>query len=174
MLVFWGDNLMKKTNSFILLIPIAFVWLQYAEAINSWVQLTVGLALLVLFLVGFWHSVTDAASEWSGLPSSCVLAAGAAVVTYWLNNIVGLGPLVASGLMVLAAAYTLNLDRSKVAYAGAFVGMSAAAVGWLGVLTAGVLMGLFYTTASNQCPGIGGKLGAFAAAAGIVALVIFS
>ena len=102
MLVFWGDNLMKKTNSFILLIPIAFVWLQYAEAINSWVQLTVGLALLVLFLVGFWHSVTDAASEWSGLPSSCVLAAGAAVVTYWLNNIVGLGPLVASGLMGLA------------------------------------------------------------------------
>ncbi|MFO7635883.1 MAG: hypothetical protein R6W96_01080 [Clostridia bacterium] len=88
--------------------------------------------------------------------------AGGAVITYGISIYGGLGPVVASGLIGVAAA--ILLPRHAVAiFCGSFAGMSSNLLLPPGSLfLAGVISGIVYILARNVLVGFGGKLGTIA------------
>ncbi|MFC7079801.1 hypothetical protein [Halorussus caseinilyticus] len=87
----------------------------------------------------------------------------AAVLTYVLSVRFGLGPVVASALVGLAAG-AFAAEIAVPAYCGSFVGMASPdlfpSVGYLAV--AGLLAGLAFVAAERAFDGFGGKLGTLA------------
>lgn len=89
--------------------------------------------------------------------------AAAAGVTYALSVHAGLGPVVASALVGLAAGLGAP-DADTAAYCGSFVGMASPAVfpSVEPVLGAGLVAGLAFVAADGAFTGFGGKLGTLA------------
>ena len=85
------------------------------------------------------------------------------VLTRWLAVEAGLGVVVASALVGLAA-WLVVPERAAAAYCGSFVGMAAPAVlpGYVTVAAAGGVAGVVFILAAGVYSGFGGKLGATA------------
>jgi hypothetical protein len=110
--------------------------------------------------------VFDGLAEWrvDDADLADVLAAVAAAgVTYWLSVHAGLGPVVASALVGLAAGLGLP-EVDAAAYCGSFVGMVSPAVFPSArlVLGAGLVAGVALVAARGSFSGFGGKLGTLA------------
>ncbi|SET11269.1 hypothetical protein [Anaerobranca gottschalkii] len=100
----------------------------------------------------------------------------AIIMTYYLSITLGLGPVVASGIVGLSVALFLPTDLSIVAYTAAFAGMSSAAVlqTYPMAVLAGVLVGIIFIITQPLYQGFGGKLGTIAACAVFITARLFS
>ncbi|MBU1992337.1 MAG: hypothetical protein ABH856_02770 [Patescibacteria group bacterium] len=93
-----------------------------------------------------------------------------AVATYYLSINLGLGPVIAAGLVGTLVSFLSVFKNERigeipaVAYCGAFVGMSSSMVleNLLVVSLAGLVAGIVFVIAKNVFGGIGGKLGTMA------------
>lgn len=102
-------------------------------------------------------------------------ACGGALATYILAQHTPLGPVAASGIVGLCAAWLLREDDlSVLAYTGVFVGMSSPEVlpSLLHVGAAGMLAGIIYQCVHGVFDGVGGRLGTMAAAAVLITVLI--
>lgn len=100
---------------------------------------------------------------------------GAIALTYALSVTVGLGAVVASGIVGLLASLFLPREMAVVAYTAAFAGMSSSTVlvdYWM-VLCAGLLVGIVYVLTKPYYQGVGGRLGTIAAAAVLLTQLLF-
>ncbi|WP_026476633.1 hypothetical protein [Alkaliphilus transvaalensis] len=100
----------------------------------------------------------------------------AVIVTWFLNHELGLGPIVANGLVGVMAALFLSPPLAAVTYASSFVGMSSITV--LPSLTAaaigGIIIGGIWLLTSEIYAGIGGKGGTTAALATLITKAIMN
>ena len=98
------------------------------------------------------------------------------LLTYYLSIALGLGAVVASGLVGIIASLFLPTDLSIVAYTSAFAGMSSALVlvTYPMVIVSGVLVGGIFILTQPVYQGFGGKLGTIAACAVIITVKLFS
>lgn len=106
--------------------------------------------------------------------SIIVLSVLAASATWVLNHMVGLGPIVANGIIGVTAALLLPLPLAGVSYTSSFVGMSS-----LGVIPSlsfavigGFIAGVAIIGTRDIYAGVGGKGGTTAAVASIVTKAI--
>ncbi|SHK17320.1 hypothetical protein SAMN02745227_01703 [Anaerobranca californiensis DSM 14826] len=99
----------------------------------------------------------------------------ATIVTYYLSINLGLGAVVASGIVGLSVALFLPTDLSIVAYTAAFAGMSSAQVlaSYPMVAFAGLLVGIIFIITQPLYQGFGGKLGTIAACAVFITARLF-
>ncbi len=102
------------------------------------------------------------------------LAIGSTSLTWILNHHLGLGPIVANGLIGVLAAFLMPGALAGVAYTSSFVGMSSLAVlpSLMLALIGGLIAGLVIITTTEVYAGIGGKGGTTAAAAALVTKAI--
>jgi len=102
------------------------------------------------------------------------LAIGSTSLTWLLNHQLGLGPIVANGLVGVAAAIFMPGALAGIAYTSSFVGMSSLAVlpSIIFALMGGLITGLVIITTTEIYAGIGGKGGTTAAAATLVTRAI--
>lgn len=94
-----------------------------------------------------------------------VCATSAATLTYFLNHNLGLGAIVANGLVGLAAAMFLPASLAGVAYTASFVGMSSTAIlpSALWAFIGGAVLSVVVLSTTEVYAGIGGKGGTTAA-----------
>ena len=95
-----------------------------------------------------------------------------ALITYWLNNAVGWGPVLSLGVVGTIGSYLYLLDRKSSylkeipppIYCGAFIGMSSLHVGsiYVIILLAGLFTAAMYVLTRSVLVGVGGKLGTLA------------
>jgi len=102
------------------------------------------------------------------------LAIASTSLTWILNHHLGLGPIVANGLVGVAAAIFMPGALAGIAYTSSFVGMSSLTVlpSVLFALVGGLIAGFIIITTAEIYAGIGGKGGTTAAAAALVARAI--
>ena len=112
--------------------------------------------------------------EYKTLILSGLCAGFAALATYYLAQAVTLGPIVASGIVGLAAHFILGRYYAYPAYAGVFVGMSSPLVlpSYALVGVAGLFTGFLYQYLDGVFDGIGGRLGTMAAVAVLITLLL--
>lgn len=109
-----------------------------------------------------------------GLPSLKILfsVVGGALVSYSLSVHLGLGSVIASGLVALFAGILIPSIGPAVT-CGAFAGMaSSRLLGYPGILLAGSIAGLAFALSSDLFNGFGGKLGTIAATGTCLAAAI--
>jgi len=95
-----------------------------------------------------------------------------AVVTFYLNNHVGLGAVVAAGIVGILG-YVVAPKYEVPIYCGSFVGMSSASVyDFDHLLIASVLAGIIFVITKRIFKGVGGKLGTVALIGGVLTAVI--
>lgn len=164
------------------LIPVGTACVQcFDQALSepgSVCKLFFGVVLVGLFAVGLWSKLAAEAHrkpllKLDGFIVHNLIAVGGAAASYWLNIHLGLGPLIASGLVGVPAGHILKPEQAKLAYAAVFVGMTAGDAGWLTVLMASILLCAIYTLTSEWCVGVGGRLGTLAACSVIIAVLVF-
>lgn len=141
-------------------------------------------AVIVLYCLGVYQHVSGHFVQknvenrmWNANNlKTLVIALLSTVITYSLNVDFGLGAVVASGLIGLAASLILPKDQAVVAYTGSFAGMSSSLVltGYPMVTVAGLLVGFAYVLTRPFYQGYGGKLGTIAAASVMITGLIFS
>lgn len=99
-----------------------------------------------------------------------------ASITWYLNHQLGMGSIVANGLVGLIAALILPAPLAGIAYTASFVGMSSLAVipsvYW--ALAAGIVVSLVILTTTEVYAGIGGKGGTTAALSTLITKGILS
>lgn len=96
----------------------------------------------------------------------------AAIVSYYFNQIFGLGPVMGAALTGTLGSFIPNLNKDSnylphlpaAIYCGAFVGMSSSQVahGFSFILTAGVFTAIFLIISKSLLNGVGGKSGTLA------------
>ena len=96
----------------------------------------------------------------------------AALITYWLNNAVGLGSVLSLGVVGTIGSYMYLMDRRSTylreipppIYCGAFIGMSSLQVNdiYLIIGVAGLFTAAMYVLTRSLLVGVGGKLGTLA------------
>jgi len=99
-----------------------------------------------------------------------------AIVTWWLNTQLGLGPAVASGIIGVVAALILPGELAVAAYTASFAGMSSVTVltGLPMAAIAGIIVGGIFIIALPVYQGFGGKLGTIAASAVLATVFLYS
>lgn len=97
------------------------------------------------------------------------------LATYYLSVTLGLGPIVASGLVGILVSLFLKTELSIVAYTAAFAGMSSGQVlqNYPMVLLTGFLVGIIFILTQPVYQGFGGKLGTIAACSVIITVKAF-
>jgi hypothetical protein len=105
-----------------------------------------------------------------------------ALTSYWLNHGLGLGPVLAAGMVGTAGSFIPNLNKNwdyfkhlpPAIYCGAFIGMSSLNVagGFLFVLAAGIFAAIGLVLSKSLFSGIGGRLG-LVAFSGVVIATVF-
>lgn len=105
-----------------------------------------------------------------------VTAIIATLFTYFLSINLGLGAVVASGLVGIIASLLLPAELAVIAYTATFVGMSSplVLVSYPMVIVAGLLVGGIFILTQPIYQGFGGKLGTIAACAVIITVKLFS
>lgn len=89
----------------------------------------------------------------------------AASITWYINHIIGFGPIIANGIIGLIVAFLFNSKLAAAYYAASFVGMSGITVLPSIILSGlgGLLVGIISILSSEIYLGIGGKGGTTAA-----------
>ncbi|MCR1026947.1 hypothetical protein [Cellulophaga baltica] len=145
-------------------------------------------ALLALFLITlllFGHKYVDLHhSEYAYEKIAVVVWIPiGAVITYTLNNIVGLGSVLSAGIVGTTASFIPKIKKQSrylkklppALYCGAFIGMSSSEItpSIYFVIAAGMVAGLFYMFSKNLFLGVGGKLGTIAFAGVVTVSLIY-
>lgn len=88
-----------------------------------------------------------------------------AVATWILNHQIGLGPIIANGIIGVAAGLFLPKALAGTTYTASFVGMSGINVipSILGVVLGGIVVGIILANTQEIYAGLGGKGGTTAA-----------
>lgn len=96
----------------------------------------------------------------------------AALVTYWLNNTLGWGPVLSLGVVGTIGSYMYLFDKDSAylkeipapIYCGAFIGMSSLQVHdiYLIIGLAGLFAAVLYLLTKSILVGVGGKMGTLA------------
>lgn len=94
--------------------------------------------------------------------------------TWFINNKMGYGSIIANGLIGVIVATILPSDLAGVTYTASFVGMSSIAVlsSMVVVALGGFIVGILIIATKEIYAGIGGKGGTTAAAATIITTII--
>lgn len=98
----------------------------------------------------------------------------AASMTWYINHSMGLGPLIANGIVGLIAAFLFNAKFAVACYSASFVGMSAISVVPTIMLSGlgGLMVGLIGISSPEIYSGMGGKGGTTAAfSTGLVRII---
>lgn len=98
----------------------------------------------------------------------------ASSITWYMNNSMGFGPLIANGIVGLIAAFLFNPKFAVACYTASFVGMSAISVLPSIMLSGlgGLLVGIIGISSSEIYSGMGGKGGTTAAfSTGLVRII---
>jgi len=106
-----------------------------------------------------------------------------ALITFYLNHFLKLGPVLSAALLGSAASFIPNLRKHShylqqlpaAFYCGAFIGMSSSGVApnFLFVATASIFTALLLIISKNLFAGVGGKLGTLAFAGVVITSFIF-
>jgi hypothetical protein len=179
----YGDVpvILKKT-SFLLLILTVFLFLS-ATSLANFGSNSFPLILLSLSLFGFFVTVYKQClefkrfegqkPEWKPAINTLTACAGAALLTFWLSQSLGIGSVLASAAIGLAGSVLLPKLSTEI-FTGSFVGMYSKGVApqlsW--ILLAGLIAGLIYHASRYVLVGFGGKLGTIAFAGVILATLI--
>lgn len=145
-------------------------------------------SLLILFLTGLLifegykeiknrinsikYTKNDENERWLIKLADFLAVVVSAIVTFYLNNHVGLGAVVAAGIVgilgfVVAPKYEMPI------YCGSFVGMSSANVyDFEHLLIASVLAGIIFVITKRVFKGFGGKLGTVALIGAVLSAVV--
>ncbi|MBW3003342.1 hypothetical protein KY328_00660 [Candidatus Woesearchaeota archaeon] len=148
-----------------------FFFMTFYEKLGQW-QISLGGIGIVLLAIGYVRVLENGRHRrYEFLEHYNVIIASVvgAVATFYLNVNLGLGPVIAAGVVGVAAVYICKLSRCvkdlpPPAYMGAFVGMSAPFVLsnlWF-VGLAGLIAGVVYAISHDVYTGMGGKLGTMA------------
>ncbi len=160
----------------------AFTYVVYGTALiaaigTGWVVAVVIALILVGVTVGLlfdWRHdraprTLERRFEIPADPVSFVSVLAGTIITYYLSVDFGLGAVVASALVGVAAAAVVKAYAAPV-FCGSFVGMAAAEVLSFGtVALAGVFAGVVFVIAKDVLNGYGGKLGTIAFAGSFAA-----
>lgn len=154
------------------LIQVLFLLAIFQEKKNSYL-LSIFVASLVLLTLYSYRRrrIHHPAHEFESL-SVIVWVPLGAVVTYYLHQIAGLGPVLAAAMVGTVASIIPEIKKESAylpqlppaIYCGAFVGMSDARVAHdiKFVLVAGFFTGIFLMVSKSLLKGVGGKLGTVA------------
>jgi hypothetical protein len=138
--------------------------------LEAWgLQPIAGIALTIITL-GLLYKIATLARglpsiEWEGVFTqknllNFIAVIGGLIVTFYLNHTIGLGAVVAAGLVEILAALLLPQYGAPIA-TGAFAGMASGSVvcGSTGEIVAALVAGAVYVLATPVFGGFGGKLG---------------
>jgi hypothetical protein len=153
--------------------------------LEAWgLQPVAGIALTVITL-GLLYKIATLARglpniQWEGVFTqknllNFIAVIGGLIVTFYLNHTIGLGAVVAAGLVEILAALILPQYGAPIA-TGAFAGMASGAVvcGSAGELIAALVAGVVYVLATPVFGGFGGKLGTIGVSGCIVSCFCLS
>lgn len=155
-------------TTFVLLVVIQ-LWLLCTAIwgnISNPLPLLILSAVTLLVIPAYFELLQDAPCKPIPVSKDSILilaVAGGAVVAYVLSVYIGLGAVIGSALVGVAASYLPRKFPAAI-YCGSFVGMSSTLVlgnFWI-VGLAGLLAGLVFIFAQNIFKGVGGKLGTIA------------
>ncbi|RAJ08728.1 hypothetical protein LX64_01382 [Chitinophaga skermanii] len=106
-----------------------------------------------------------------------------ALSSYYLNNHVHLGPVMAAGIVGTIASFLPNINKEShylqqlppAVYCGAFIGMSSpnVASSFMFILAASVFTGILLVLSKSLFSGVGGKLGTLAFAGVVITSYLF-
>ncbi len=171
----------RSIAGFLILVAISlYLYLTgFAQAVSCVPAAIVPVALaLIGLLTGYfteWPAARDAVQVSLGAADTKLFLSvvGGALASYYLNIRVGLGAVMAAGLVSVLAALILPTFSAPIT-CGGFVGMASPSVlpGVVYFLLAAVLAGLLYVLAKDVMNGFGGKLGAIAATGCTVAALL--
>ncbi len=154
------------------LIQALFLLAIFHENKGSYLLMIITAAILLLV----WYTYRKSAihshkQEYESLKVAAWVPVGA-VCSYYLNEEVGLGPVLGAAITGTLASFVPEWKRSSVylkqlpaaLYCGAFVGMSSARVanGFLFIVTAGIVTAVLLVVSKSLLNGIGGRLGTLA------------
>lgn len=143
----------------------------------------VALFILATIVFGYWYLDLNHEDYAYEKISVVIWVPIGSLLCYFLNITLGLGAILAMGIVGTLAAFAPHLNKKSnylkqlpaSIYCGAFVGMSSVetspSIGF--VLAAGILAGLFFMMSKNLFIGAGGKLGTMAFAGVIIASLIY-
>ncbi len=96
-------------------------------------------------------------------------------VTWYINHTIGLGAIIANGLVGMIAVLLLPNDLAGPIYTSSFVGMSSMVVipSFLASVLSGLIVGILIVLTPTIYAGIGGKGGTTAAISTIISRLIY-
>ncbi len=144
----------------------------FVENTSSYIVLSfIGLLSLFMLYSYFKSPIHHHIHEYESIKIAVWVPVGA-IVSYYFNQIFGLGPVMGAALTGTLASFIPNINKESgylphlpaAVYCGAFVGMSSAQVahGFSFILTASVFTAIFLIISKSLLNGIGGKLGTLA------------
>ncbi|MDT0685961.1 hypothetical protein [Autumnicola psychrophila] len=156
-----------------ILLHFSFLLVIFYESTNTF--LLIGLLLIISFSISIAYFKAPREEEehfFEDLYNIVFVVIGC-IITFFLNQKIQLGPVLAAGLTGTVASFIPNFFRRKknfikeipaAIYCGAFLGMTGPAVteNWKFILLAAFITGVFYISSKNIFQGYGGKLGSVA------------
>ncbi len=158
--------------SLILFFQLFFLWAMVQEQeSSSFLPLFVTAISLMILLTYLNMQAYQEAPVYENIYVACWVPVGA-VVTFYLNHRVHLGPVIAAGIVGAIASYipvwnkksTYLKQLPSALYCGAFVGMSGSMVAqdFYFVLAAGIFTAVLLVVSKSLLEGVGGKTGTLA------------
>lgn len=154
------------------LIQILFLLAIFREKKNSYL-ITIFIASLGLLTLYTYRKrgIHHHAHEFESFSVAIWVPIGA-VASFWLHQVIGLGPVLGAAIVGTAASFIPDIKRESTylvqlpaaIYCGAFVGMSDARIAGdiKFVIVAGFFTGIFLMVSKSLLKGVGGKLGTVA------------
>ena len=144
----------------------------FVENTNSYIVLSfIGLLSLFILYSYLKSPIHHHIHEYESIKIAAWVPVGA-IISYYFNQIFGLGPVMGAALAGTLASFIPNINKNSsylphlpaAIYCGAFVGMSSSQVahGFSFILTAGVFTAIFLVISKSLLNGVGGKLGTLA------------
>lgn len=144
----------------------------FVENTNSYIVLSfIGLLSLFILYSYLKSPIHHHIHEYESIKIAAWVPVGA-IISYYSNQIFGLGPVMGAALTGTLASFIPNINKKSsylphlpaAIYCGAFVGMSSSQVahGFSFILTAGVFTAVFLVISKSLLNGVGGKLGTLA------------
>ncbi|RFZ90625.1 hypothetical protein D0C36_16810 [Mucilaginibacter conchicola] len=147
----------------------------------GWISITI-IVLLVLVAVAHFRAPLHHDDHLYENVFVAVWIPIGAITSYWLNHTLGLGPVIAAGIVGTTASFVPAINKRSdylkhlppAVYCGAFIGMSNLKVanGFLFVLAASVFAAIGLVLSKSLFNGMGGRLGLVAFSGVVIATVV--
>jgi hypothetical protein len=166
-LLFW---LLKLTVIFFLG---SMLYAQWGNLDSSFILtglVLLGVVAIDLNHVNDPHQPIEENARWKIAVNSLLANAAGAMLTFWMSQYLGIGPVLSSAIVGLLGSLLLPKLGTEI-YTGSFVGMCAKAIAPQDslILLAGINAGLIFYFSRSTLVGFGGKLGTIAFASVVLA-----